>query len=78
MKFAIYLIEIDAASHCFLGQVELNTADAAVFSVMPWPPDSDHPSVPIPDGYHMIGFRFFSVENSITVYLGKGKLVSNE
>ena len=78
MTLTIHMVEIDNASHNVLGQREFSSADTTIFSVMPWPPDSNHPSIALPDGYHMIGFRFFYLENSITVYVSKGKVVAND
>lgn len=77
MKIAIHLIELEAGCTNDVYANEFNTADIATFLVAPWS-DRDTPCVIIPDGMHVVGFRFFSLENSISVYISKGKLVPCE
>ena len=75
MKTTIHVVAMFEPGNPIIGEYELNTADTAIFSFMPWPPDKDCPGMTIPDGMHMIGFRYFQAENSITIYVGKGLLV---
>lgn len=75
MKITVHVEEMGVVQGgALLGSMEFNTADSATFLVAPWP-DSNTPSMVIPDGMHVIGFRYFTNENSITVYVGKGILV---
>jgi hypothetical protein len=75
MKITVHVQEMGVTEdEALLGSMEVNTVDFATFLVAPWK-DSDTPSMLIPEGMHVIGFRYFTNENSITVYVGKGILV---
>lgn len=80
MKMSVNVIEFSSEGRelpLALGERIFDTADTVNFLVAPWF-DSQTPGMVIPEGYHMAGFRIFTLDNSITVYVCKGKLVSND
>ena len=78
MRMTISLIEVNGVvPNDLIGEQEFNTADVATFLVAPWT-DSETPFLKIPDGFHIIDFRFFAADSSIVVHVGRGKLVSPE
>jgi hypothetical protein len=76
MKITVHVQEMpNNEGWCkYLGEKVFDSTDVSTFLVAPWV-DRDTPGMLIPDGMHIIGFRFFQTENSITVYVGKGILV---
>ena len=75
MKITVHIQEVGVSQdEALLGSLEFDTADGATFLVAPWI-DRDTPSMLITEGMHVIGFRYFTNENSITVYVGKGTLI---
>lgn len=77
MKITIQVVEFTSATENVLGERVFNTVDCATFLVANWM-DSDTDSMKIPDGMFLLGFRYFTNENSITVYVGQGKVVPND
>jgi hypothetical protein len=73
----ILIINVREMDGPYSQDIAINTADTTTYLVSPWM-DPITPYFQIPDGYHTIGFRYFQLDNSITVYIGKGKLVPND
>jgi hypothetical protein len=72
VKIRVQIVEL-ANTENVLSAYEFNTADHHSLLVAPFS-DPELPYLIVPAGWSIVSLRFFSNENSLIVYVGKGKL----
>jgi hypothetical protein len=72
VKIGVQIVELSNTKNV-LAAYEFDTADHYSLLVAPFS-DPELPYVLIPVGWSIVSLRFFSNENLLIIYVGKGKL----